>query len=306
MAIDYVKVLEALNVTFLVIGRGEASANTFYEKTGRAVQSGGVKLALQNKSIPKWAIVATGVEQLAETTKELIDAGVKHILLEKPGGFYEDLESLSILANSAGSQVFVAYNRRYYAATAKAKEFIVEDGGVTSFNFEFTEWAHTITPLEKGKGVKEQWLLGNSSHVIDLAFYLGGKPKEMCSFVSGALNWHPSGSIFSGAGRSENGALFSYQANWAAPGRWSVEILTSRHRLIFRPMEKLQIQRIGSVSIEEVNIDYSIDNEFKPGLYLQVEAFLNQKGNILPDIKTQLASSLIYKTINFGGGIDFF
>ena len=81
--------------------------------------------------------------------------------------------------------------------------------------------------------------------------------------------------IFCGAGVSEKGALFSYQANWGAPGRWSVEILTNKHRLIFKPIERLQIQNIGSIDTKFVDIEDEIDAKFKPGLYRQVCDFLD-------------------------------
>jgi hypothetical protein len=45
--------------------------------------------------------------------------------------------------------------------------------------------------------------------------------------------------------------------------------------LIFKPIETLQIQKIGSVAVEPVVIDNKLDTEFKPGLYLQTQAFLN-------------------------------
>ena len=31
-------------------------------------------------------------------------------------------------------------------------------------------------------------------HVVDLAFFLGGKPEEISTFISGSLDWHPSAS----------------------------------------------------------------------------------------------------------------
>lgn len=300
MAVDYVKVLTALNISFEIIGRGEDSAKKMFEATGKTVITGGLELALKNNTVPDHAIVATGVEQLANTTASLLNAGIKKVLLEKPGGFYEAIEGIARLADKQKADVLLAYNRRYYAGVAKAEEIIKEDGGVTSFNFEFTEWSHTIEPLQKAEGVKEQWLLGNSSHVIDLAFYLGGYPEKMASYVTGSLNWHPSASIFSGAGISEKGALFSYHANWEAPGRWVVEVLTKRHRMIFKPMEKLQIQKIGSVAVEDVVVDYTIDTEFKPGLYLQVKEFLEQDTTKLPNIKRQLENIKLYRQINFG------
>jgi predicted dehydrogenase len=237
---------------------------------------------------------------LANNTISLLNSGTQHILVEKPGGFYEDIEKIVKLTTEKNAHVHIAYNRRYYAATLKAKEIIAEDGGVSSFHFEFTEWAHTIEPLQKAKGVKEQWLLANSTHVIDHAFYLGGTPQQMNSYVSGTLDWHPSASIFSGAGISQSGAPFSYHANWASPGRWSVEILTKKHRLIFKPMEKLQIQKIGSVVIEDVEVDYSKDHEFKPGLFLQVSSFLANKTTELPNIAEQHENLAFFKKINFG------
>jgi len=69
--------------------------------------------------------------------------------------------------------------------------------------------------------------------------------------------------------------LFSYQANWFAPGRWGVEILTKDSRLIFRPLEKLQVQKNRSVAVDFVEIDDRLDRDFKPGLLRQTEFFLN-------------------------------
>ena len=116
--------------------------------------------------------------------------------------------------------------------------------------------------------------MANSTHVVDTAFFLGGYPATLSSFQSGSLSWHPRASTFSGAGITERGALFSYHANWEAPGRWSVELLTRKHRLYLKPMESLQIQEIGSVALNPVEIDNQLDIQFKPGFYLQTKAFI--------------------------------
>lgn len=92
MAIDYANVLKALNVHFEVIGRGENSANTFSSEIGMNVFTGGVGTALNELPVPKIAIIAVGVAQLAPVTTKLIEAGTKSILLEKPGGL--DLEQI--------------------------------------------------------------------------------------------------------------------------------------------------------------------------------------------------------------------
>lgn len=302
MAVDYANVLKALNIPFEVIGRGKSSAESFRQKTGLFVHQGGLKSVLKKSGkAPEGAIVAVSVEQLAEATIELLKKGTKRILLEKPGG----LDSAQVRqvweeTKKTGADIFIAYNRRFYSSVLKALEIIKADGGVTSFHFEFTEWSHQIVGLPKPKEVKENWLLANSSHVIDLAFFLGGRPRELSSYSVGGLSWHPTASVFAGAGISERGALFSYHANWEAPGRWSVEALTRKHRLIFRPMEQLHVQRIGSVVIEKLEIDDQFDKNFKPGLYLQVEAFIHSKSDLLLGLSEHITLLDCYDLVHRG------
>jgi predicted dehydrogenase len=266
------------------------------EATGCEVVTGGLAGYLATKpTVPTHVIVAVGVEKLHETTLQLLDYGVRSILVEKPAGLDKyQIDAVCLKSKQTNAKVFVAYNRRFYASALKAKEIITEDGGVTSFNFEFTEWAHEIEKLTKAQGVKKHWFLGNSTHVVDLAFYLGGSPKQISSFTAGSVTWHPTASIFSGAGVSKNGALFSYQANWESAGRWSVEILTRVNRLIFRPMEKLQIQKRGSLDISLVPCNYDIDQVFKPGLYSQTKSFIDGSDECLCDIEYQANITNIY------------
>jgi predicted dehydrogenase len=278
MAVEYAKVLKDLNCNIIAIGRGEENCKNFYEQTNIKTISGGLENFLAtNPAMPEAVINAVGIESLSSSTILLLDFGIKYMLLEKPGfGYPTELAASVLKANLNNAQIYLAYNRRFYQSTIKALKLIEEDGGVKSFNFEFTEWAHSIALLPKHKAEHENWLYGNSSHLIDLAFYLGGKPKEISAYKSGHLDWHPSGSKYAGAGISSSNALFSYIANWESPGRWNLEICTENLRLIFKPIEKLQIMKKGSVAIEFVeDINYDIDEKYKPGLFLQVQNFLN-------------------------------
>ena len=304
MAIEYAKIFKSLGITPLTVGRGKLSGEKFTAETGLPVVTGGIDAWLSDTPdpLPERAVVAVGEKWIGATAKALMNRGVRQLLLEKPGGHdAEDIISVYEKSKETGAAVYIGYNRRFYAAVEAAKKIIQEDGGVTSFNFEFTEWGHVISAIEKEDGVKEQWFLSNSTHVIDLAFYLGGRPAEMSAYSTGGLDWHPIASVFAGAGRTPDGAIFSYQANWEAPGRWGVEILTRKHRLIFRPMEKLQIQKIGSVAIDLVDVDDSLDKEFKPGLYRQVEAFVKGRANLLPTIADQVEMLSWYLRIRGDG-----
>lgn len=55
--------------------------------------------------------------------------------------------------------------------------------------------------------------------------------------------------------------MFSFPnfADWEAPGRWGVEVLTRNNRLILRPMEHLQVTPLGSVKVEAVSLEDKLD-----------------------------------------------
>jgi predicted dehydrogenase len=295
MAQDYARVLQGLHLPFEVIGRGADSADKFEEATGKQVRTGGLADALNAVKAPEKAIVAVGVEQLAPTTAELIRAGVKRIMVEKPAGLdLAEIESLNRIAEENGASVLLAYNRRFYGSVQQVRQCIAEDGGVLSAQFEFTEWSHIIAPLVKGAGVKERWLLGNSTHVIDLAFHLIGRPVDWKCWRAGSIDWHPAAARFAGAGITEQNVMFSYMADWQAPGRWGVELLTAKRRLILRPMEQLQVTPLGTVKIEAMDPLDNLDQDYKPGLYRQTQAFLEGNDNLFCTLPEQVENVRIY------------
>lgn len=284
MAQAYANVLHAQKISFNVVGRGEKSAKNFAQETGVTPTTGGLNAFLDNHldQLAQIAIVALPVAGLAEACIQLIKAGTKRILVEKPAGLnLHEINEIAALSADRDCQVYVALNRRFLSSVSETAKRVSDDGGVTSFTFEFTEWANVIEKTSHPQIVKENWFLANSLHVIDLAFYLGGRPKQLYSQNSGQLDWHPRASRFVGAGTASNGALFSYHADWGAPGRWGVEILTRHHRYILRPLEQLQIQKLNSVEIKTAKIDDSLDTKFKPGLYKMVKHFISDQSTFL-------------------------
>ncbi|NQD37406.1 gfo/Idh/MocA family oxidoreductase [Permianibacter sp. IMCC34836] len=296
MAISYAQVLVEIGVEFVVVGRSARSAQVFKDAVGKAPISGGVELFLQNcRQRIDMAIVAVDVFSLASVCANLISCNVNKILVEKPGAYcLSELIQLNKLAEKAGAQVYVAYNRRFYASVQAAKRYILEDGGVSSFSFEVSEWGGRVSKVSNHPAVKENWFLANTSHVVDLAFYLGGQPKDIDCRTSGSLAWHPASSIFSGSGVSYSGALFSYSGNWVAPGRWCLEVLTSQRRLVFRPLETLKIQNIGSMDLIDDVFDDSMDKKFKPGLYLQVSKYIHGDLSSFPALSEHVKLATIY------------
>ena len=157
-----------------------------------------------------------------------------------------------------------------------------KDGGLISFNFDFTERTDLIEKLDKSKKVLKNWFLANSTHVVDLAFFLGGSPHTIKSYISKKYSWNKSPSIFCGSGKTKEGLLFSYHANWHSGGRWSIEIFTKRGKYFLCPLEKLFFQRRGSFKIKEIKLKTTLEKNFKPGIYLQTKSFTQGiKNNLL-------------------------
>lgn len=302
MAVDYLHVLRTLDFNPIVIGRSETGVQEFYQKTNHMAIPGGLKRYLNESQVDpeSFAIVATGIEQLYETTMLLLKHGIKNILVEKPGGIhYDEILKISETVNKNSANVFIAYNRRFYASVKTVQKMIADEGGSKSFHFEFTEWSHKIEPLKKKEGVKQAWFLGNSTHVIDLAFFLCGKPSQMHSISNTPMSWHQT-SNFAGSGISDSGALFTYKANWAAPGRWALEVLTQQHKYLLMPLESLKVQKIGFLEYADCELEDELDKKFKPGLFLQTKSFLEGNYKELKTIHEQAADIEFYSKINGG------
>lgn len=276
MAMAYAAVLKDIGTTTRVIGRGEKSAATFKEKTGLDVRTGGLEDYLASgEDLPDYAIISTPVDALAPNAKALIAAGIKNILVEKPAGVTpEETLELADFAASHSANVYVAYNRRYYSSVLAAKKLIKEDGGATSLRMEFSEFAFRIKDVPTAAHIKSQWLYANSTHVLDMGFFLAGYPMAISGMQASGSDWHPAGSQFVGHGRLDNGGLFSYHADWDAAPRWMVEVMTPKRTLMFNPLEKLNERSPEGFAITPVELEDDLDTRFKPGLYKQTEAFL--------------------------------
>ncbi len=278
MAKEYFRVLKDLDVEIMVVGRGQTGADEFNKEFGILPKTGGVENYLKTCSERfDGAIVAVGVDVLKRTAIEVLRLNCSRILLEKPGGLnFDEILELHEMSSNIDSQIFIAYNRRFYSSVNQAMKLIEEDGGILSGNFEFTEWSHVIQELKVSDNIKNNYFLANSSHVLDLAFYLMGKPKDLSSFADGDCGWHKP-SIFAGSGITDRNVLFSYSANWESAGRWGIELLTAKRKLVLRPMEKLFEQKLGELTVNEVNVNEAlIDDKYKPGVFKEVQAFLSE------------------------------
>ncbi|WP_435166618.1 gfo/Idh/MocA family oxidoreductase [Candidatus Pelagibacter bacterium nBUS_28] len=300
MALEYAKVLNALNIKYIVIGRSKKSANSFNKFIKKKVFVGGLSKFLKTKpNIPSKVINSVNVEKLKSTSIELLNYGVKNILLEKPGGCnFGEVRKLKKLSKERKANIKIAFNRRFYASVLKLKQLIKLDGGVLSFTFDFTERTDLLEKENIKIKVLENWFLANSTHVLDLAFYLGGQPMNITPYISSRHKWNKSPSIYSGSGKTTKGSLFSYHANWQSGGRWSLEMLTSEGKYILRPLEKLFIQKRGTFEIKEIKLNKKLEKKFKPGFYLQTKSFIKGENNNLLSLDKYIKHLNFYNKIS--------
>ena len=297
IGIEYVKVLQSLDVDITAIGRSQKKDWPI------PVYDQGLDNYIKSvpNDIPEYAIVAVDENQLYSITKRLITKGVKNILLEKPGAINkEQIKSLEQMSISMKCNLFIAYNRRFYQSVQKCKEKINQSKGPISINFSFTEWTHAIEFDTYSKEELEKFVLCNSSHIPDTVFYLAGKPKALNCQTAGSLKWHPAASIFQGNGITERGILINYNANWESAGRWGIEICLPSEKLILRPLEKLYIQPKGSLN----NVEYKLQNEsidliFKAGLHEEVKSFLTKQDDLCSIADQVQNFEWFYKMANY-------
>ena len=73
--------------------------------------------------------------------------------------------------------------------------------------------------------------------------------------------------------------------------------MTRKSRLIFRPMEQLQVMTIGASSAQPVALDDRLDAAFKPGVFAQTKAFLDHDDRLFCTVEEQLRHCAIYDAI---------
>ena len=276
MGKEYAHVLEQLGINDVtIVTKSPKQASDFSAKFDYTILDGGFEKQLSSVGKKDLVIIAIPTELLISATKLAIKTGQTRILLEKPGSlFHKELFSLNEIIDQ--QKVRIGYNRLLYPNFHKIKQLAKNEGGITSCKFDFTEWIHKI-PF----GVYQQdeytlWGISNSLHVISMAFELIGMPKEIASFQFGKLDWHTSGSIFVGAGTSEENIPFSYHANWESSGRWMVEIMTKENSYRLMPLEKIFVCKKGTVEWKTVDFQVAFQ-ELKFGIAEEVVAMLDDE-----------------------------
>jgi predicted dehydrogenase len=236
-------------------------------------------------------IIATSADSLYSVTKSVIQNNQKNILIEKPGSLYSD-ELLDLNQNLKNSRVRIAYNRLTYPNFHKLKSIINEEG-ISSCNFNFTELSHFINFEKWNQIVYSRWGIINSLHVISMVFELIGFPKDYKFYNLGSLEWHPTSSVFAGSGKSEKGILFSYHADWNSAGRWGIEIMTKNNAYKLISLEELFVRYKNTFEWNKISFNVAYPR-IKQGIAEQIAVMLEKSLELkIPLVTLEKGAKLI-------------
>lgn len=170
---------------FEVAGICETDRN-WIEKRGAMPEYAGLPLLTEEELLDRCdaVLVETDVWNLTKTARRCIDAG-KHIHMDKPAcGTDEDFASLLAEAKRRDLTVQMGYMYRYNPAILSMLDHIKNGdiGEIYSINAEMStfhavEYKQWLTNFNGGI----MYILG--SHLVDLAVYLLGAPKEVHTFM---------------------------------------------------------------------------------------------------------------------------
>ena len=298
IAEEYCKVLLHFQCEIWVVGRSEINCKLFSNKFSVKTFPGTLKNNL-NELIGvdfHLCIAAIPVDEIYNNIISALNAlTVKNYLVEKPVSV--NFKEISDLCSYTKSSIYVAYNRRQFSSTNKLIE-LLKDNRILSVHFEFTEWIDSIDKNSKfDQDIKSNWLLANSTHVIDLFIYLCGYPKQFLLINSRQIEWHSSPTIYIGSGVTEKNIFFTYNSNWISGGRWKLEVCNSIGKYILCPLEGLSFMARNSVEIENVTLENELDIRFKPGFFKQIEKLLNNDYNGLCSIDEHKLNFSFYQLV---------
>ena len=244
------------------------------------------------KNCAQWDVVllSTPTEKNITYLDEILKIN-KPALIEKPVA--TDAEYLSQFTKNSFKKIRVAYNRRFYATTQRAKNFIDDEG----FVYAKMELPETLNTAGYYNSVHL-----NSAHGIDLLNYL-------FSSLEVIKNIHFENDI----GRlvilkSSDNQIVNLIMNWNSPSNFSLSLESANKKFEMKPFEDSQIfqgmtviepsdelplRRYVPKSIESVTSYPTKSNLIKPGFLEQALEIKNLLAGKEPIISASLYDAFL-------------
>lgn len=284
IAQHYAFFLKENNVFFEVHGRSLQNTVEFASKFDVSYTCEEVGSAPNFESYSHM-IIAAPIETLSIYIEKTVHYKNLHILCEKPGF----LKLPELASYSDNPNLWFAYNRRFYKTVQLLKEELL-GSEYTAVDVQIDERIVQVANSKKSTEVKNRWMLANTSHVIDLVFYLFNYDLDFTRFTNtrhGSLPWHPSGQFFFSS-YSDSKCIISFNGAWNGVGGWSIKASTTSSDLVLKPLEKLTINTVDNSE------EFVEDDIFKPGFHGMLNSFFTDKSSLMSVNDLKKLSSFIF------------
>jgi predicted dehydrogenase len=191
------------------------------------------------------------------------------VIMEKPPGCnLADALDIQRSAQANHRRVLVGLNRRFLAATLRARAELDETSAPRFVKVEDQQNQAAAFSAGQPLEVVSNYMYANSIHTIDYLRFLG---RGEITSVEHVLRWDPEhpGVVVCQL-NYDSGDVGIYEGVWHAPGPWAVTVTVPGKRWEMRPLERLATQKLGCPPCH-MDPD-SWDIVFKPGFRRQAEA----------------------------------
>ena len=192
-------------------------------------------------------------------------------LTEKPLGVdLAEAREIAALARDAHHRGFVGFNRRHFQSTRAALALFAEMDEPRLVTVHDQQDRNQASRAGHPKIVVNNFMYANSIHLVDyFAMFCRGRLTD----VRYIQPWTgENGCTVEVDLVYDSGDTGRYRGVWEQQGPWSVDVASGDLRAEMRPLEKLSVVRGGRD--ETQTLDYSLDEQFKPGFVVQATAFV--------------------------------
>lgn len=218
------------------------------------------------------------------------------IFTEKPLGLnYVQAKNLIRLSLKKKRKLFIALNRRNFISTKKLVEIIDKKKNIKR-NLEILD-QQSPSKIYFTKKVINNWQFANSIHLIDyISLICRGK---VSSYKKKLIELNSKQKVLECVIKFSSGDTCKYRALWFLPGKWQVKVRLDKLIYTLKPLERLKVSEFNKSNFSDLKLNYSLDNEFKPGFFSQAKNLINdnKKSNLVDNskyIKTNNLIKLIY------------
>ena len=299
MADEHLKVLTKLQNVELVGIFNRTKKNAMKLKKKYKIQYFFSKIDdMYKKTKADGVIVAISPNIIKKISKEIFLHPWK-CLIEKPIGLnYEETKYIYKISKKLSSQVFIAFNRRYYSSTQNLIKQISKTN--KKKRIVVVQDQQNIFKLKSRfkKIILDNFMYVNSIHLIDyFSFLCRGKIVK----IESTNDWENNKKqILNCKIYYSSGDIGYYNALWNLTGPWSVTVYQDNNAYQLKPLEKFFVSKKNSLKFKEIKTFDDDDKKFKPGLkklnQTFVECLLNKKTS-LPSFNEALKTTKIINSI---------